>query len=57
MRFEILRSGPNAYWWRIVAANGEVLAHSELYSSRNSCLHAIGIVRREAAGGPVRDLS
>lgn len=55
MRFQILRSAPNSFWWRMVAANGEVLAHSEQYASKASCLHAIEVVRREAAGAQVID--
>jgi uncharacterized protein YegP (UPF0339 family) len=41
----------------MVAANGEVLAHSEQYASRSSCLHAIEVVRRDAAGARVIDRS
>jgi uncharacterized protein YegP (UPF0339 family) len=25
------------YWWRLIADNGQVVAHSEVYSSRQAC--------------------
>jgi uncharacterized protein YegP (UPF0339 family) len=56
MYFEILRSASTGmFWWRIVAANGQVLAHSEQYTAKQSCVNAIGTVKRGAAMARVYD--
>ena len=57
MRIQILRSGPNAFWWRLVAANGEVLCASEIYVRKAACLHAIGLMKAGAQGARVADLT
>lgn len=31
------RNKRNAFWWDIVAANGEILCNSEIYSSKHEC--------------------
>lgn len=54
--FEILRSQTTGmYWWRMVAANRRILAASEQYTAKQSCLNAIAIVKAEAAAAPIYD--
>lgn len=56
MYFVIRKNAAGKYWWRAVAdGNNEILAASELLSSKRDCQHAIDIVRREAASAPVYD--
>ncbi len=43
------------YWWRIAAANRQILASSEQYTAKQSCLNAIAVVRAQAAAAPVYD--
>ncbi len=46
MRFEIYRDKAEEYRWRLVAANGKVLADSgEGYKNEGDCLSAIQAVR------------
>lgn len=52
--FEILRSG-SEFFWRIRGANHEVLAHSEMLTSKAACQNAIDVVKRGAASAPVYD--
>ena len=56
MYFVIRRNAEGKFWWRAVAdGNNEILAASELLSSKSDCKHAIDIVKREAASAPVYD--
>ena len=59
MRFQIRRSNNyrQPYYWRMVARNGEVLATSETYTTKQGCQNAIAVVKREAGGGIVDDLT
>ena len=57
MRFELIRSKlprRQRWRWRIVATNGQVLAHSEAYSNRADAVTAIEIVRDNAYAAPLR---
>lgn len=60
MKFEILKnynSYYQPYYWRIKSANGEILAHSEMYSSKESCKKAISTIKTNAATSEVVDLA
>ncbi len=59
MKFEIRKSNNPAqpYYWRIVADNGEPLAHSETYVSKADCQTAINIIAASAATAEVDDLT
>lgn len=52
--FEIIKAS-NGYYWRLKANNGEILCHSEVYTSVQSAQNGIAAVKRIAAGGPVYD--
>lgn len=55
MRFEIIRSRVprrQRWRWRIVAANGRILAHSEAYTTEADCRAAIAIVQDGARFAP-----
>ena len=57
MKFEILDSNSSSqpYYWRIVAANGQILATSETYTSKDGCRNAINTVKANAATAPIVD--
>jgi uncharacterized protein YegP (UPF0339 family) len=57
LKFEIRKttSKSQPYYWRIVAGNGQVLASSETYVQKQSCLDAIAVVKKNAAAAPVDD--
>lgn len=57
MYFAIRRSKDGQYWWRAVGDNNEIMAASELMATKQSCKHAIGVIKAEAASAPVRDQS
>ena len=59
MKFQIRRSSNSSqpYYWRIVANNGQVLATSETYVSKDSAKSAINSVKTGASGATVEDLT
>lgn len=54
MRFEIDKSQNNQYFFRIVASNGKILAHSETYYNLNDCENAVQLIRNGASSSLVR---
>lgn len=54
--FELLRAA-NGFFWRLKAANGETLCHSEVYTTKQSALVGIESVRRTAPGAGFKDLT
>lgn len=53
--FEVLRANTGGYFWRLKAANGETLCHSEVYTSKQSALNGMQAVRQIAPGAPGYD--
>lgn len=47
-KFEVYRDRAGKYRWRLRAANGEIIASSEGYSSKAACEGGIAAVKREA---------
>lgn len=57
MYFAILRSDDGRYWWRAVGDNNEIMAASQLLTTKQSAEHSIACVQAEAASAPVHDQS
>ena len=55
MQFEIRRSSNWQFYWRIVASNGQVLAHSETYAAKASAVSAAQSVQSAAGVAPIID--
>ena len=54
MRFEIFRGRNCLYYFRFVAANGQVIVTSgDGYTSRSNCEYALNLVKRYAGISPV----
>ena len=46
MKYEYWKSSQNSNWyWRLKAANGEIIAHGEGYTTKQNCLDAIKLVK------------
>jgi len=60
-KFKIHREGSGFnkdYWWfTLVAGNGKVIAQSEMYNSKQSCLKGIASVKHNAYHGTTEDSS
>lgn len=58
MKFEIRKStAAQPYRWRIVASNGQVLATSENYASKQSAKDACESVKKSAGSAEIIDLT
>ena len=54
MRFEIFRGRDYLYYFRFVAANGQIIVTSgDGYTSRSNCEYALNLVKRYAGISPV----
>ncbi|GAB4141331.1 MAG: YegP family protein [Sphingomonadales bacterium] len=56
-KFIISRDQSGAYRFVLKAGNGEVVATSQSYKTKEGCKNGISSVRRNAANSPVIDVS
>ncbi len=56
-KFEIFKDKSDQYRWRLKAANGEIIASSESYKSKDGASNGIESVRTNAANATVNDLT
>lgn len=56
-KFEIFKGINGQYYFRFKAANGEKVAQSEGYVSKQGALNGIAVIKREAPGATVVDLT
>lgn len=54
-RFELFRDKAGEYRFRLRARNGQIIAVSDGYTARASCLGGIDSVRRNAAGAEITE--
>jgi hypothetical protein len=57
VRFELYRRAHSDYRFRIVAANGEIIAQSEGYTSKQAARDTIKLIQAKATIAEVRDLT
>lgn len=48
IKYQIIRKAKNAYYFRIVANNGKILAHSETYTRRENVNAAVDKIVNES---------
>ncbi len=56
-KFEINKSRNDQYYFVLKAGNGEPIATSEMYVSKQGCKHGINSVKNNAADAEVIDLT
>ncbi|MCA9388895.1 YegP family protein [Candidatus Berkelbacteria bacterium] len=56
-KFEIYLDRAREYRWRLKAANGEIVAASEGYTSKQSAITSVQLIKRLAPMAPVYDLT
>jgi uncharacterized protein YegP (UPF0339 family) len=49
MKFEIYKDAQKLWRWKLVAANGEILASGEGYTRKRTCMAAIALVQSSAS--------
>ena len=55
--FEIKKSSNGQYYWRFKSGNGEVVATSETYITKQSCQKGIDSIKRDGSTAGVQDLT
>ena len=55
MTFHINSSTNGQFYFTIKASNGEVLAHSETYTSKQNAINAIDLIKKGASLATVND--
>ena len=56
MRFTLPKSATHGqFWFRVVAANGQILATCEMYKQKASAVSAIESIKENASRAPVVD--
>ena len=56
-KFEVMKNYYSGrFYWRFLAANGEIITQAESYTSKKSCFDAINLVKTVAPTAPIIDL-
>lgn len=55
-KFEVWTDKAGEYRFRLKAANGEIIATSEGYSSKKSCMNGIQSVMKNAPNAPIVEI-
>ncbi len=56
-QFEIFKDSAGKFRWRLRAPNGEPIAVSEAYNSKDSCENGIRSVKENAPKATIQDLA
>lgn len=56
-QFEIYKDTAEEYRFRLRAPNGEIIAHSEGYKSKDGCKNGIASVKKNAPKAIIQDLT
>ena len=54
-KFKIEKSMDGQYYFTLLADNNQVIATSEMYTTKQSCQNGIESVKNNASGAPVED--
>jgi uncharacterized protein len=57
LRFEIYVDQIGEYRWRLVAANNEIVAWSEGYTTKQNAINSLNWVKTNASWAPIHDLT
>jgi len=56
-KFEIYKDASGKFRWRLKAPNGEIIASSEAYESKDSCKNGINSVKTNAPKAQIVDMA
>ena len=54
-KFEVYKDAKGEYRWRLLAGNGQIIASSEGYSTKQACLDGIDSVKKNAPTAAVEE--
>lgn len=55
--FEIKKNAAEKCYWRFKSGNGEIVAVSEAYETKQGCQNGINSIKRDASTAPIHDLT
>lgn len=55
-KFQVFKGKDGQFYFRLKAANGEVIASSEGYTTKQSCLNGIAAIKSVASSAPIEEL-
>lgn len=55
-KFQIFKGKDNQFYFRLRAANGEIICSSEGYTTLQSCQHGIEVIKKIATDSPIEIL-
>ena len=56
-KFEIYKDAVGKFRWRLKAPNGEIIASSEAYESKDSCKNGVHSVKTNAPKAEIADMT
>jgi len=57
VKFPVRKASNGQFYFTVVASNGKTLATSETYWNKADAVHAASLIKGEAGGGTVIDLT
>ena len=54
-KFEVFKDASEQFRFRLVAPNGEIIASSEAYTTKDSCMNGIESVKTNASVAEIED--
>jgi hypothetical protein len=54
-KFEIKKSNDGQYYFNLIAPNNEIIATSEMYTTKQNCENGINAVKKYAPNSPIED--
>lgn len=55
--FEIRKNIAGKFYWRFKSGNGEIVAVSEAYETKQGCLNGINSIKRDAPNAAINDMA
>ena len=55
-KFQVFKGEDDQFYFRLKAANGEIVCASQGYTTKQSCINGIQAVKTAAAGAPTEEL-
>lgn len=55
-KFEVYKDKKEQYRFRLKAGNGEIIASSEAYTSKDACMNGIESVKKNAPEAPIVEI-
>jgi len=55
--FEIKKNSAGKHFWHFKSGNGEIVAVSEAYESKQGAMNGINSIKRDARDAPIHDIT